>query len=60
MNITHIAVLLTRDFMKPVLIAIAMGSGIAWYVMNLGVEGFALQNGSPLSLGQVKLSFRFD
>ncbi|WP_162340296.1 ABC transporter permease [Cyclobacterium salsum] len=40
-NVTVILALLSKDFVKLVLIAIAIASPIAWYVMNRWLENFA-------------------
>lgn len=40
-SVTGVIVLLSRDFLKPVLVAIVIASPIAWYVMNRWLEDFA-------------------
>lgn len=38
---TGVVVLLSRDFLKPVLIAILLASPMAWYAMNFWLQDFA-------------------
>ncbi|HEU4575028.1 MAG TPA: ABC transporter permease [Chitinophagaceae bacterium] len=40
-NVTVIVSLLSKDFLKLVIIAIAVASPVAWYVMNLWLRDFA-------------------
>lgn len=40
-TVTSIAVMLSKDFVKLVLIAICIATPIAWYAMNKWLEGFA-------------------
>ena len=40
-SVTSIVALLSRDFLKPVAIAILIASPIAWYVMNQWLQNFA-------------------
>ena len=40
-SVTSILALLSRDFLKPVLIAIVVASPIAWYAMNWWLQDFA-------------------
>jgi putative ABC transport system permease protein len=40
-SVTSVVVLLSRDFLKPVLIAILLASPIAWYGMNAWLRDFA-------------------
>ncbi|QEC51919.1 putative ABC transport system permease protein [Anseongella ginsenosidimutans] len=40
-SVGGIAALLSRDFIKLVLIAIVIGTPVAWFVMNRWLEGFA-------------------
>ena len=40
-SVTNVAALLSKDFMKLVLIAIVIASPLAWYAMNKWLEGFA-------------------
>ncbi len=42
-NVANIVGLLSRDFIKLVLIAIVVATPLAWYVMNRWLEGFAYQ-----------------
>ncbi|RIV17231.1 ABC transporter permease [Fibrisoma montanum] len=40
-SVTNILVLLSKDFLKLVLIAIILASPVAWYAMNQWLQGFA-------------------
>jgi putative ABC transport system permease protein len=40
-SVTSIVTLLSRDFLKPVAIAIALASPVAWYAMHRWLEDFA-------------------
>ncbi|GAA4410573.1 ABC transporter permease [Nibrella viscosa] len=40
-SVTGIVSMLSRDFLKPVLVAILLASPIAWYVMNRWLQDFA-------------------
>src|SRR5258707_969112 len=40
-SVTNVAALLSKDFIKLVLIAIVIASPLAWYAMNKWLEGFA-------------------
>jgi len=40
-SVTGVVMLLSRDFLKPVLIAIVLASPIAWYAMNAWLQDFA-------------------
>lgn len=40
-TVTSIAIMLSKDFVKLVLIAICIATPIAWYAMNKWLEGFA-------------------
>jgi putative ABC transport system permease protein len=40
-NVSNIVTLLSRDFIKLVLISIIIATPIAWYVMNRWLENFA-------------------
>jgi putative ABC transport system permease protein len=42
-SLSHIAILLSHDFLKLLLIAIIIGSSFAAYMMNRWIEGFAYQ-----------------
>ena len=42
-SVSHVAVLLSKDFIKLVLIAIVIASPLAWYAMNKWLQGFAYQ-----------------
>ncbi|ULT22665.1 FtsX-like permease family protein [Sphingobacterium sp. E70] len=40
-SISGVVALLSKDFMKPVLIALLIASPIAWWIMNKWLENFA-------------------
>ncbi|MPR31842.1 FtsX-like permease family protein [Cytophagaceae bacterium SJW1-29] len=40
-SVASIVSLLSQDFLKPVAVAIMIGSPVAWYVMNRWLQGFA-------------------
>ncbi len=47
-SVASIVALLSKDFLKLVLIAIVIASPIAWYAMNAVAGGFCLQSGHQL------------
>lgn len=42
-SITHIAILLCRDFARWVILAILIGSSLSWYLMHRWLQNFAYQ-----------------
>jgi putative ABC transport system permease protein len=42
-NVGNIVGLLSKDFVKLILIAILVSTPVSWYAMNLWLEGFAYQ-----------------
>jgi putative ABC transport system permease protein len=40
-SVPHLVALLSRDFLKPVLIAFVLASPVAWYALNRWLEDFA-------------------
>lgn len=40
-SVTHIAMLIYKDFLKVIMVALAIASPVAWYFMNRWLEGFA-------------------
>ncbi|MFD2571022.1 ABC transporter permease [Spirosoma soli] len=47
-SVTNIVVLLAKDFLKLVLLAIVIASPIAWYAMHKWLQGFAYKIDIPL------------
>ncbi|MGA0559784.1 ABC transporter permease [Larkinella sp. VNQ87] len=47
-SVTHIVLLLSKDFLKLVVIAILIASPIAWYAMNQWLQDFAYKIDIPL------------
>jgi putative ABC transport system permease protein len=39
-SVSNVVALLSKDFLKPVVVAIVIASPIAWYLMNLWLQNF--------------------
>ncbi len=47
-SVGSIVILLSRDFLKPVLISVLIASPVAWYALNLWLENFAYKTAFSL------------